>query len=161
MKLNKTAFAILALFNKSMSHYNKTYCWPTRAKIQKQLSDWFGISVSLSWLDDNLGILKSSGYILSFQNWGTRGDGTHFNKPSNRQLTSKAVKLLMCHGVRVARRVFQKISAPWYAKRKKAAGSQNTTPDPESEKTTRSKNPFKRAGPRGVGSTATPLLEPV
>lgn len=142
MKLNKTAFAILAIFNKSMAHYNKTYCWPTRAKIQKQLHDWFGISVSLSWLDDNLGILKSSGYILSFRNYGTKDDGTKFNKPSNRQLTAKAVKLLISHGVRIAHRVFQKISAPWYATRNKNQHSKKSAWGPKAGKPTQGKNPF-------------------
>lgn len=102
MKLRTTKLSILCIFNELMIRYKKTYCWPSRKKILDILDMVYGIKITLSCLDQHLGELMQSGYIKSYRNYGRNSDGTIFYLPSNRQLTVKAIWLLMKFRIKMA-----------------------------------------------------------
>lgn len=103
MRINYTKIQVLKIFLSLISHYQRTYCWPTRKKIQKLLQDRYKTSISLSAIDQHLSDLNTKKYIRSFRQTGRRDDGTVHNLPSNRQLTWKAVVFFMGIGIRVPR----------------------------------------------------------
>ena len=92
---------LLILFYDLMSHFRKTYCWPTRTTMQKMIRKRNGRFYSLSWIDKCLCWLNESGYVLSYFRPGRRDDGTLFNRPSNRQVTFKGLQFLRKNGWRV------------------------------------------------------------
>lgn len=114
MVLLTTKQAILLTFFDLIVYYKRTYCWPTRKTIQEIVKQKTTRSLSLSWIDDCLGWLKQDKYIKSYRNYGRRPDGTVYNKPSNRQLSRKALAALTKLGRKVphhlwgiAKRIFQ------------------------------------------------------
>jgi len=108
-------FGIMLVFYNIMVYHHKTYCWPTREKIQELLLKNLNRFYSLSWIDDCLGSLKKDKFIVSYRNWGRYDDGTVYNKASNRQLTKKALTWLRKAGVDVAKYLWgvaKKITKP-------------------------------------------------
>lgn len=94
MKIRCTKIQILQIFLSLMSHFGRTYCWPTRKKILILLKDRHKINICLSTLDQHLADLNAGKYIKSYKRTGKHDDGTLYNLPSNRQLTWKAIILL-------------------------------------------------------------------
>jgi len=103
MIIVSTKYAILMAFHQIMAHHKKTYCWPTREKIQELILKKKNRLYSLSWIDDCLGWLKVNRYIVSYRNYGRYDNGTIYAKASNRQLTRKALATLRKGGLEVAR----------------------------------------------------------
>lgn len=91
------------VFHQIMAHYKRTYCWPTRDKLQELIFKKKNRLYSLSWIDDCLGWLKVNRYIVSYRNYGRYDNGTIYMKASNRQLTKKALATLRKGGFDVAR----------------------------------------------------------
>lgn len=107
MALITTKHAILLTFHDIITHHKRTYCWPTRAKIQEIICNKTGKLLSLSWIDDCLGWLKQNKYIVSYRNYGRNDDGTVYAKASNRQLTKKALTALIKSGKKVPSYLWQ------------------------------------------------------
>jgi len=85
-----------------MAYYKKTYCWPTRATMQRLVYERTGREYSLSWIDKCLGWLKKNKYMVSYFRPGRDESGRMFNRPSNRQLTRKALSLMIKMGAKPA-----------------------------------------------------------
>jgi len=98
MTLLTTKYSILLVFHSIIVHHKRSYCWPTRSKLQDLIYKKNGKLLSLSWIDDCLGWLKQNKYIVSYRNYGRYSDGTVFAKASNRQLTRKSLALLVKGG---------------------------------------------------------------
>lgn len=107
MALITTKHAILLTFHDIITYHKRTYCWPTRSKIQELISKKTGKLLSLSWIDDCLGWLKQNKYIVSYRNYGRHSDGTVYAKASNRQLTRKALTALIKSGKTVPTYLWQ------------------------------------------------------
>jgi len=107
MAMITTKHAILLTFYDIITYHKRTYCWPTRSKIQDLIYKKNGKLLSLSWIDDCLGWLKQNKYVVSYRNYGRRSDGTVYAKASNRQLTRKALVTLIKSGTRVASYLWQ------------------------------------------------------
>lgn len=93
---------LLMLFHDLMSHFRRTYCWPTRATMQRMIRKRNGRVYSLSWIDKCIHWLNESGYVLSYFRPGRKDNGTLFNRPSNRQVTFKGLQFLRKNGWYVA-----------------------------------------------------------
>lgn len=102
MQMHHTKTAILSMFLFLQQKNRRTYCWPTRAKIQWILKNIHKISVTLATIDKHLKDLNENGYIVSYRQFGQREDGTWFLKPSNRQLTKKSILLFKRLGVSIS-----------------------------------------------------------
>lgn len=145
MKPIGVKMSVLMIFNSLCRHYDRTYCWPTRAKIQEMLLTRYGLKASLSWIDDCLGWLNRNRYVVSYQNYGTNADGTKYNKPSNRMLTKKTVTMLISCGIKIAQKIY-------YATRSsRGHGKDQKPPGPKTP--SREMTPVRR-------SNSTPLLVP-
>lgn len=93
---------ILSLHN-IMAYYEKTYCWPTRATMQRLIYQRTGRKYSLSWIDKCLHWLNKNNYMVSYFRPGRDDQGRIFNRPSNRQLTRKALATMAKMGMKPAR----------------------------------------------------------
>lgn len=94
---------LLIIFHNIMAHYKRTYCWPTRATMVKMIQEKTGRAYSLSWIDKCLYWLNRNGYLISYFRPGTTELGRKFNRPSNRQITRKALAFMTKIGMRPAR----------------------------------------------------------
>lgn len=92
---------IIVIFHNIMAHYKRTYCWPTRATMRTMIYKKTGRWYSLSWIDECLYWLNQNKFIVSYFRPGRNADGTLFNRPSNRQLTRKALGLMRKMGISV------------------------------------------------------------
>lgn len=106
MNIRYTKIQILQIFSSLIFHYQRTYCWPTRKKILILLKKRYKRIISLSCLDQHLADLNAGLYIKSYKRTGKNADGTLYNLPSNRQLTWKAIALLMSIGIKIPRWLF-------------------------------------------------------
>lgn len=120
MKIRCTKILMLQIFLSLISHYQRTYCWPTRKKILKFLEDRYKTKISFSCLDQHLADLNAGKYIKSYKRTGQNDDGTLFNLPSNRQLTWKSIAFLMSLGIKIPKWLFAWIKTgekPAFARR--------------------------------------------
>ena len=102
MKIGKSKIVVMITILKICEKHHKTYCWPTRKKIQDIMKKIHKIDISLRAIDYHLQHLRDLKYIKSFKRSGTRPNGTHYNLPSNRQLTKKGVYFLLSLCVKVS-----------------------------------------------------------
>ncbi len=103
MKIQRSKISILIVIFKLIEKHHRSYCWPTRATIQKFLFKYHDIDISLSAIDKHLKTLNDGHYIKSFQRFGRREDGTYFLKPSNRQLTKRGMSFLIKLGIKCSK----------------------------------------------------------
>ena len=103
MRATTSKTAILSMFYAILDKSNRTYCWPTLAKIQKNLLKYHSIDIRIRTISKHLQELREDKYIRSHRQYGRKSDGTYYNKPSNRQLTPKALAVLTKVGVKIAR----------------------------------------------------------
>jgi len=161
MVILTTKHTILLTFHTIMSHHKKTYCWPTRAKIQELIHKKNGKLLSLSWIDDCLGWLKQNKYIKSYRNYGRYSDGTVFNKASNRQITFKGLNALTSGGLRVARFLWSQAKKAWRPEEPNTAIREKHPPIKEEPPRKTGENPFLDQGHRRrLGLPDAPPFDP-
>ncbi len=103
MQIQRSKISVLVVILKLIEKYHRSYCWPTRSRIQKLLLKYHNIDISLSAIDKHLKDLNDNKYIESFRRHGQREDGTWFLKPSNRQLTKRGLAFLISLGIKASK----------------------------------------------------------
>lgn len=101
MQIRYTKLQILQILYSLITHYQRTYCWPTRKKILELLEKRYKTIISLSALDQHLASLNAGRYIRSYRRTGRSADGTIYNLPSNRSVTWKTITIIRLLGARV------------------------------------------------------------
>ena len=101
-KLRPSKVAIMVCILRTLEKYQATFCWPTLDTMLYELAKYHRIEITIRTLKLHLMELRDMGFIISYRRYGVREDGTLYNKPSNRQLTLKALKFLKALGIRVA-----------------------------------------------------------
>ena len=102
MSIQRSKISVLIVIFKLIEKYNRSYCWPTRSRIQKLLLKYHKIDISIYAVDKHLKSLNDMHYIKSFRMYGRREDGTYFLKPSNRQLTKRGLSFLVSLGIKAS-----------------------------------------------------------
>lgn len=148
MVLLTTKYSILLVFHSIMAYHKKTYCWPTRAKIQELIHKKTGRLLSLSWIDDCLYWLKQNKYIKSYRNYGRYDDGTVYSKASNRQLTKKGLLALTKGGLKVARFLWSQARNAWRLEEPNTATQEKPLETQEKPPLKVGENPFLSPGHR-------------
>lgn len=105
-----------------------------RRRLYEKTGRWY----SLSWIDKCLHWLKKNGYILSYFQPGKKDDGTRFNRPSNRQLRYKALRLMKSVRIKVKKFL-------WKAG-KKLSPPKDPTPTTDQKPPDPQQNPPKKPG---------------
>jgi len=103
MQIQRSKISILVVIFKLIEKYHRSYCWPTRSRIQKLLLKYHNIDISIWSIDKHLKSLNDNDFIMSFRRYGQREDGTFFLKPSNRQLTKKGLAFLVSMGIKASK----------------------------------------------------------
>jgi len=98
----RTQTAVLLTLYRVQLKWRRTYSWVMRSTIQKYLNKYYGIKVCLSTVSYHLCQLRKAGFIRVYERYGTNPDGTHYNLPSNRQITGRGILHFKKLGVRVA-----------------------------------------------------------
>jgi hypothetical protein len=134
---------IALIFYNIMTYYKRTYCWPTRATMQRMIHRKTGKWYTLSWIDECLHWLNHNHYLVSYFRPGRREDGTCFNRPSNRQLTRKFLVLMRKMGMKTAHYLWgasKKLDPP----KDTTPLTQQSPPDPQVQIPTKpGKSPFE------------------
>lgn len=161
MTLITTKYSILLIFHSIIVHHKRTYCWPTRSKLQELIHKKNGKLLSLSWIDDCLGWLKQNKYIISYRNYGRYSDGTVFAKASNRQLTRKSLSLLSKGGKKVPHYLWG-IAKKFLSTSKPETATRDKYPEPQDKHPPQhGKNPYLDAGSRrALGLPEIPPFDP-
>jgi hypothetical protein len=97
----KTQSAVLHTLYRIQLKWRRTYSWAMRSTIQKYLKKYYSIEVCLSTVSYHLWVLHINDLIRVYTRYGTKLDGTHYNLPSNRQITGKGIVYLKRLGVNV------------------------------------------------------------
>ena len=109
MPLNAVQFDMLCLANHLMIRGRRTWVRHSRHKECELLSLLFKRHIGKSWLDDNRGALKRSGFNRSWQHGYQRPNGKYDGSESRRQFTLKACTALNARGIKVFRRVWHAV----------------------------------------------------
>jgi len=89
-----TTICIMRIHHDLQVWGNKTYSWPTRAKVQKILRKFFNIHITLSAIDNQYQKLKAVHFMLGYKQPRQKDDGTWYMKSTNWQFTLNGLKFI-------------------------------------------------------------------
>jgi len=104
-QINTRAAIVKTLYEVQVKH-GRTFSQMKRSTIQKLLKKIYKIRVCLSDISYHLCLLRKNKLIHVWERYGTNPDGTHYNLPSNRSCTPKALIYLKQHGIKVAKYLY-------------------------------------------------------
>ncbi len=99
----RTVDSILFIFLIVQGKYNVSYSTLKRVTIQKLLTKYYKIRISLSAISYHLTNLRKMNFIRVYERYGRFEDGRVFNLPSNRALTGRCLSYLKRMGIEVSK----------------------------------------------------------
>ena len=115
ISVNLVQTSMLALANKNMKHYRRTWWNYPRQAEQTWLSAWYKKTIGLSWLDDNRAVLKKEVWVRRWQSGRRNPEGTFHGSEARGQFTWKTVCYLSSLGIVVFREVYALAKRAWTA----------------------------------------------